>query len=54
MSTKSKIEWTDATWNPVRGCKKISVLPLAERNALAARMADLWPKACKSKVRRTA
>ena len=21
---KSKIEWTDATWNPVRGCKKIS------------------------------
>jgi protein gp37 len=24
MSTNSKIEWTDATWNPVRGCKKIS------------------------------
>jgi protein gp37 len=24
MSTKSKIEWTDATWNPVRGCTKIS------------------------------
>lgn len=21
---KSTIEWTDATWNPVRGCKKIS------------------------------
>jgi protein gp37 len=21
---KSKIEWTDATWNPVRGCTKIS------------------------------
>jgi len=24
MSGKSKIEWTDATWNPVRGCFKIS------------------------------
>ncbi len=24
MSTNSKIEWTDATWNPVRGCAKIS------------------------------
>ena len=24
MSGFSKIEWTDATWNPVRGCTKIS------------------------------
>ena len=24
MSSNSKIEWTDATWNPVRGCTKIS------------------------------
>jgi protein gp37 len=24
MSVFSKIEWTDATWNPVRGCTKIS------------------------------
>ena len=24
MATKSKIEWTDTTWNPVRGCTKIS------------------------------
>jgi len=24
MSRKSEIEWTDATWNPVRGCTKIS------------------------------
>ena len=24
MSTISAIEWTDATWNPVRGCTKIS------------------------------
>lgn len=22
--SRSKIEWTDATWNPLRGCKKIS------------------------------
>ena len=24
MSEHSDIEWTDATWNPVRGCTKIS------------------------------
>jgi protein gp37 len=24
VSANSKIEWTDATWNPVRGCTKIS------------------------------
>jgi len=24
MALKTKIEWTDATWNPVRGCTKIS------------------------------
>ena len=24
MSVQSEIEWTDATWNPVRGCTKIS------------------------------
>ena len=24
MSLQSKIEWTEATWNPVRGCQKIS------------------------------
>ena len=24
MSTNSRIEWTDATWNPVTGCTKVS------------------------------
>lgn len=24
MSENSKIEWTDTTWNPVRGCRKVS------------------------------
>src|SRR6184192_1718481 len=24
MSEHSSIEWTDATWNPVRGCRKVS------------------------------
>lgn len=24
MADKSKIEWTDATWNPVSGCSKVS------------------------------
>ncbi|MGP8244464.1 MAG: DUF5131 family protein [Bryobacteraceae bacterium] len=24
MALKSSIEWTDATWNPVRGCQKVS------------------------------
>jgi protein gp37 len=24
MSDKSSIEWTDATWNPTRGCDKIA------------------------------
>ena len=24
MAYKSEIEWTDATWNPVTGCTKVS------------------------------
>jgi protein gp37 len=37
MSYKSKIEWTDATWNPVRGCTKISPGCL---NCYAERLAE--------------
>ena len=24
MGSKSKIEWTDATWNPIIGCSRVS------------------------------
>ena len=24
MADKSKIEWCDATWNPVRGCSRVT------------------------------
>ena len=24
MSTGTKIEWTDETWNPTRGCRRVS------------------------------
>ena len=24
MADKTRIEWTDATWNPVTGCSKVS------------------------------
>ncbi|MGH9785722.1 MAG: DUF5131 family protein, partial [Terriglobia bacterium] len=24
MGDRSQIEWTDATWNPVTGCTKVS------------------------------
>lgn len=35
MATNSKIEWTDATWNPVTGCRKISA---GCKNCYAERM----------------
>lgn len=37
MSAKSKIEWTDATWNPVTGCTKVSE---GCRNCYAERMTN--------------
>lgn len=39
MSDKSKIEWTDTTWNPVRGCDKISP---GCKNCYAETFAERW------------
>jgi protein gp37 len=36
MSAKTGIEWTDATWNPVRGCSRVSE---GCRNCYAERIA---------------
>jgi protein gp37 len=41
MGDKSKIEWTDATWNPVTGCTKVSQ---GCKNCYAEReMKRFWP-----------
>lgn len=37
MSDNSSIEWTDATWNPVRGCTKVSA---GCKNCYAERFAE--------------
>ena len=42
----TKIEWTDATWNPVTGCTKISA---GCNNCYAER---LWPKVEGARVKR--
>lgn len=39
MADKSAIEWTDATWNPITGCTKISA---GCDNCYAARFAERW------------
>ena len=39
MGAKSAIEWTDATWNPVTGCTKIT---RGCDNCYAARFAERW------------
>jgi len=39
MSQKSTIEWTDGTWNPVRGCTKIST---GCKNCYAETFAERW------------
>ncbi len=39
MSDSSTIEWTDATWNPVRGCKKVSP---GCKHCYAATFAERW------------
>jgi len=40
MGGKSKIEWTDATWNPVTGCSPVSA---GCDNCYAARMVKRFP-----------
>ena len=39
MGDKSQIEWTDATWNPVTGCTKVS---RGCDNCYAERIAERW------------
>ena len=39
MSDKSTIEWTDATWNPVTGCTRVS--PGCD-HCYAMRFAERW------------
>ena len=39
MSQASAIEWTDATWNPVRGCTKVSP---GCKNCYAQTFAERW------------
>lgn len=40
MADKSKIEWTDATWNPITGCAPVSE---GCANCYAARMMERFP-----------
>jgi protein gp37 len=42
MGDKSKIEWTDASWNPVTGCTKVSA---GCQNCYAERLADRFYRA---------
>ncbi|MYF86782.1 MAG: DUF5131 family protein, partial [Rhodospirillaceae bacterium] len=39
MAENSAIEWTEATWNPVTGCTKIT---RGCDNCYAARFAERW------------
>ncbi len=39
MAEQSSIEWTDATWNPVRGCTKISA---GCKHVIAETFAERW------------
>lgn len=41
MSANTKIQWTDRTWNPVRGCSRVSE---GCRNCYAERMAGRFAK----------
>jgi protein gp37 len=47
MSDKTGIEWTDATWNPVRGCSRISE---GCRHCYAERVAARFSRGASSDV----
>lgn len=62
MSQSSDIEWTDATWNPTRGCRELLVLgllgcalggddTLADTHLPLAKVYGIDPKALTKKVK---
>lgn len=42
MAQRSKIEWTDETWNPVTGCTKLSPARPGCLNCYAATFSERW------------
>jgi protein gp37 len=48
MSAKSKIEWTDSTWNPITGCTAVSA---GCQNCYAKVMAERFPAVHADKLR---
>lgn len=48
MATSSRIEWTDTTWNPVSGCRKVSE---GCRNCYAERMSKRLAAMARADVR---
>ena len=51
MSEHSKIEWTEATWNPLQGCVWVSAGcdRCYAAKLIATRMADLYPGLARDK-----
>lgn len=49
MITKTKIEWTEMTWNPMTGCTKVSpgCKPWLQALAASTVMQKSWPNVLK-------